>query len=432
MGSGGRQRMTGTPLPMDALTRAVNAIPDDQLSAVRQDALATFANRGFPTVRDEDWKYTDLSEAVRISCDWLEADTSSLCVNTDPIDAIRESIDAHWLVVSNGEMLDDAATLKSVTGLEIAALEPGEIRFDEPLSDLNAALLGRGLRLRISPDYADDKPIGILIADEAEAAPTASQVRIHIEVDAGCKARVVEYHTSVGLSAHYSNVFMQLSLARAAACDYVRIQERDLAHSQTARLNVSMAADSRLQHAAMDLGGKLARNDLHVDLKGQGASARFDGLYIAGPGQLIDNHTRVDHRVGPATSAQEYRGILAGRCRAVWNGKAVVHQGADGTDATQSNHNLLLTEDAEIDAKPELEIYADEVKCAHGTTVGQLDEKALYYLRTRGISRERASRILTRAFAATIVGRSPLAELHELLGEKVENRLRDIAAGSAS
>ncbi|MDX1509624.1 MAG: SufD family Fe-S cluster assembly protein, partial [Woeseiaceae bacterium] len=187
-----------------------------------------------------------------------------------------------------------------------------------------------------------------------------------------------------------------------------------------------------LRHNGVDLGGRLTRNDLVVDISQPDADAGFDGLYVVGDGQHIDNHTRVDHRVGPARSAQEYRGILSGHCRAVWNGKAIVHAGADGTDAEQANHNLLLTERAEIDAKPELEIYADEVKCSHGTTVGQLDERALFYLRSRGLTRDHAERVLTRAFATRIVEHSPIAAVREWLSGIVEARLRELAEKNRS
>ncbi len=149
----------------------------------------------------------------------------------------------------------------------------------------------------------------------------------------------------------------------------------------------------------------------------------FDGLYLAGSGQHIDNHTRVDHRVGPATSRQEYRGILNGRCRCVWNGKAIVHEGADGTDADQANHNLLLSQQAEIDAKPELEIYTDDVKCSHGTTVGQLDDASLFYLRSRGLDKRHATQVLTHAFAAGLVSRVPVEAARETVSKLMEERL---------
>jgi Fe-S cluster assembly protein SufD len=196
-------------------------------------------------------------------------------------------------------------------------------------------------------------------------------------------------------------------------------------------LDVRLGRDAELEHFGIDIGGGLARNDLALAIEGRNSTAILNGLYLAGPGQHVDNHTRTDHRVGPARSRQEYRGVLSGRCRAVWNGKAVVHRGADGTDLEQANHNLLLSEHAEIDAKPELEIYADDVKAAHGTTVGQLDERALFYLRTRGIGPARARRILTRAFAATVIDTVPIAALRELLGDKVEARLRAMAAGES-
>jgi len=190
--------------------------------------------------------------------------------------------------------------------------------------------------------------------------------------------------------------------------------------------------DSQFNYSGFDLGGDFVRNDIAVDLTRAGSCATFDGLYLIGEGQHIDNHTRVDHRTGPAESRQEYRGILAGKSRGVWNGKAIVHVGADGTDAEQANHNLLLSDNAEIDAKPELEIYADDVKCSHGTTVGQLDETALFYLRTRGLSKREAKQVLTTAFAQTIVGKAHNEATREYLRVKVAQRLDEIMQEAGS
>ena len=147
-------------------------------------------------------------------------------------------------------------------------------------------------------------------------------------------------------------------------------------------------------------------------------------MYLAGDGQHVDNHTLVNHRVGPATSRQEYRGILTGQARAVWNGKALVFEGADGTDAEQANHNLLLTERAEINTKPELEIYAEDVRCSHGTTVGQLDERALFYLRSRGIREDDARRLLVHAFAAQTLDSIPVAAIRDQVADLLDLRLR--------
>jgi Fe-S cluster assembly protein SufD len=273
---------------------------------------------------------------------------------------------------------------------------------------------------------ATEKPLGLLVIDEAVASAGVSQANVEIEVAPGCDAEIVEYHHSSGAADHYSNSVIALQIDQAAHVGYVRIQDRRLGHVQTGRISAALGADARLNMASYDLGGGMIRNDVDIDIVNPGVDAVFNVLYLAGDGQHIDNHTRVDHRVGPAKSSQEYRGILNGRCRCVWNGKAIVHKGADGTDANQANHNLLLSENAEIDAKPELEIYADDVKCSHGTTVGQLDEAALFYLRSRGMDKQQSIRILTHAFAADLVGRAPVAAAKDTITVLVEKRLANL------
>ena len=425
--------MSALALPDKELVAAVQELPDNSLAANRRAALARFLDRGFPTTRQEDWKYTDLTAVAEISQRWLEngAPAPSAAAIDARIEEIRSAIDVDWIVISNGVIRNPEA-LSSADGISAArfsdlAHEPG---FEHPLADLNAALLSDGLHIRVAADTAHERPIGIMIVDGADTEAGVAQARIRIELEAGSTAQFVEYHASIGDADHYANSVVELSLARGAAADYVRIQARDRAHAQTHRTAVRLDDSSTIRYSGFDLGGRLVRNDLDVDIAGRGASARIGGLYIAADGQHIDNHLRVDHRVGPATSEQEYRGILGGRCRCVWNGKAIVHAGADGTDAQQSNHNLLLSDRAEIDAKPELEIYADEVKCSHGTTVGQLDDSALFYLRSRGLDKQDAMRALTRAFGASIVSHAPVAVVADRLTEMVEQRLSALTDGN--
>ncbi len=422
--------MSQTALPLDALKSAVAALPDNALSALRQRALANFERAGFPLVKAENWKYTNLAPLIEISNDWLEAGAGRE-TSTTLVDSPVESIEAHWLVIDNGRIDSDRVDRFGAAGVTITPLGVSgtDSEFDWPLIDLNAALLEDGLSIRVDADV--EQPIGILIVDSATGAASVSQSRVEIEVNANCSARFIEYHCSVGDRPHYANTVVDLVLRHGARADYVRLQERDREHSQTARMTAVLERDSRLHHSAFDFGGKLVRNDLHIDIAEAGAEALFDGLYVAGDGQHIDNHTRVDHRVGPAVSRQEYRGILKGKARCVWNGKAIVHDDADGTDAEQANHNLLLSKNAEIDAKPELEIYADDVKCAHGTTVGQLDETALFYLRTRGLDQEHATRVMTHAFAGEVVSRVPLEDLREHVSDVLEQRLGKLAEGGS-
>lgn len=379
------------------------------------DKLRDIVGR-LPTTRDEDWKYTDLSRARDITSRWLEAGGETVAAEIDEdIGRITASIDATWFVIANGELQLPGDT----EGVFAERLESPPVA-DSALAELNTALLLDGLRLRIEGPL--NKPIGILLIDGAADTAT-SQTYVELEFAANSSGEVIEYHASLGAADHYANVMININVGDNAAANHVRIQDRDLSHVQTARTVVNVGRDARFSSTGFDLGGGLVRNDIVIDIAHPGAEISFDGLYLAGEGQHIDNHTRVDHRAGPATSRQEYRGILNGKCRCVWNGKAIVHQGADGTDADQANHNLLLSEKAEIDAKPELEIYTDDVKCSHGTTVGQLDETSLFYLRTRGLDRQHAKRILTHAFAAGLVSRIPVESARESVGKLVEARL---------
>lgn len=370
----------------------------------------------FPTPRDEDWKYTDLAPAREIASRWIAAGkpVASTDLATE-IDAITRAIDAHWFVFANGR-ITVAATADALDHDTTAPIATDE----NPLGELNIALLHECLRLRIKG--VPDKPIGLLFADAAGEV-SVTQTRVDVDIAPGSRAELIEYHWSHRGGEHYAHSRIDVRVGDDANLAHLRIQSRDRAHIQTTATRIDIGRNGSLAQANFDLGGRLVRNDLSIELSAKGAEVAFDGLYLAGDDQHIDNHTRVDHRVGPATSRQEYRGILNGRCRCVWNGKVVVHEGADGTDGDQSNHNLVLSEKAEIDTKPELEIYADDVKCSHGTTVGQLDETALFYLRSRGLDRRHATQVLTHAFAAGLVSRVPVTAAIDAVERLVTDRL---------
>jgi len=425
--------MSVVSLQADSLGKAVAMLSGDSPAEPRQLAMQQFLKRGFPTPRDEDWKYTDLANVVNISERWL-AHASALqagALDASQLAEIQSSIDASWLVFANGHLNEELSDALSESAIEVTRIDNTKvgINIEDPLADLNAALMVDGISIRIKNNTQVEKPVGLLFLDRATSTPMVTQSRVQISLEAGSSARFVEYHASNGDADHYSNVVVDVTVAEDAIMDYVRLQNRGRRHCQTQRLNVRLEKSSRMRHFGLDLGGALARSDLKIDIVGAGAAAEFNGLYIGSDKQHIDNHTRVDHRVGPATSTQEYRGIMSGKCRCVWNGKAIVHRGADGSDAEQANHNLLLSAHSEINAKPELEIYADEVKCAHGTTVGQLDDAALFYLRTRGLDPQLAKRMLTRAFATSVIEKSPIPELRDLISSQVEQRLGDLDGG---
>jgi Fe-S cluster assembly protein SufD len=412
-------------LSIDALNKVVAALPEDNLAESRRAALDQLRQDGMPGSREENWKYTDLSGAVAIANRWLEEGAEITRADAAAADDIVRAIDADWIVIDNGQVDAQAVDGTAISGVEIKHLNgsAGQMTPSGRLGDLNAALLRDGLSISVAASTELARPIGILIVDHADSAPTVSQIRVDIDVAANSSASFIEFHTSEGDADLYANSVVNVTLGDGSRADYVRIQDRDRVHEQTGYQSVTVGRDAELRHCAFDFGGRMVRNDLVIDLANPGGSAEFAGLYLIGDGQHIDNHTRTDHRTGPTESHQEYRGILTGKARGVWNGKAIVHEGADGTDAEQANHNLVLSKNAEIDAKPELEIYADDVKCSHGTTVGQLDETALFYLRTRGLSRHDAKQVLTRAFAQAIVGKSPISSLHDFLAVRIAARL---------
>lgn len=424
--------MRDATIDMKLLRAAVDALPADNLSPMRRAAAARFADMGFPTTRDEHWKYTSLAAAAQISNEWLASGVGAPAVEPAAgadarIAAVIEAIDARWLVVRDGLVDDRFFGAPGLEGVELSRLtDDAAVLVDHrsPMAVFNAALLRDGLLIKAVGDAAAGGPIGILYLDSPSSAVV--QTRLEIEVAAGATLSIIECSMSADPGRQFTNAVVGASLERGAHLDHVRIQNRDSLHVSVNRMDVRLGQDAIFQHNGFDLGGALTRNDVAAEIAGAGASVVLNGLYLASGQQHIDNHTSVVHAVGPATSVEEYRGILAGGSRCVFNGKVTVAKGADGTDARQANHNLLLSKKAEIDTKPELEIYADDVKCAHGATVGQLDESALFYLRSRGLDADQAQQILTRAFAASALSVLAIDACHDYLSKLLDQRLQTL------
>ena len=419
------------------LREAVELMPRDALAAMRQHALANFLQSGFPSVKHEDWRYTNLQAAVKLSESWLESKTEN--AKTLPQSAVKllekmqKQIEADWIVIAGGRVfLDDCKFASNgITAQRLSADETAASTIDtnQALSSLNAALLQDGLVIRVQAGAVIERPVALLVFDDSEATTAVSHSRVLIEAGANSSVKLLEMHQSLGKVEQFSNTVTQLNLHAGSKVAMTRVQDRQASHLHTGRVTARIGADASFSITSIDIGGALIRNDVVIDLAEPGSAVTMNGLYLASDKQHIDNHTRVDHRVGPSNSSEEYRGLISGSARCVFNGKAIVHPGADGSDAQQSNHNLLLSDKAEIDTKPELEIYADEVKCSHGATVGQLDPVSLFYLRTRGLNEDEAIRILTSAFATKIIDASPVAEAHDYLQQRCTERLSRIIAG---
>ena len=409
------------------LEAAVAARSGDALTGIRSAALARFLGQGLPGPRHEDWRYTNLGNVVDLSNRWL--DSGAPRAEADSISTAPEAIDAVWIPVVNGvvdrdrlaQAADALGSDVTVTLLSEASGNP-ELLIDDALASLNAALMPDALRIQVSANSTVNKPIGLLI-DDTGKDDAVTQLRLIVDVGANASAEFVELHRSESGGARFCNSVTEARIDDGARVAWAKIQERAEGDTQIGRLQVTLGRDSRFEHAAIDLGGRLIRNDTTATIAHPGAHFGTAGLYLTGDNQHVDNHVTADHQVGPATSTQNYRGIAGGTSRCVFNGKAMVREGADGTDAEQSNHNLLLSKRAEIDTKPELEIYAEDVKCSHGATVGQLDDTALFYLRSRGLDRDQAARVLTRAFAGSVIEQVPVAAVADYLSTAIDQKL---------
>jgi Fe-S cluster assembly protein SufD len=285
-----------------------------------------------------------------------------------------------------------------------------------PFSALNTAFMDEGAVVRLAPGSVVEKPIVLQFLSRANAKPVMSHPRILVEAGARSQATLIEHHVGESEAANFTNLVAELMLDRGAILTHYKLQEAPLGDLHVASIHVEQSRDSRYTSFNLNLGGALVRNDLISELNGEGAEANFYGLFYGQGRQHIDNHTLANHNAPRTFSNENYKGILDDRARGVFNGKVVVKRDSQKIEGFQSNANLLLSDRAEIDAKPELEIYADDVKCSHGTTTGQLDEEAVYALRTRGIDEQTARGLLTLAFAGEVMERVDL----DAVAERVE------------
>ena len=405
-----------------AFERALAALPgDDGLASLRQRAKDHFLAQGMPDPRHEDWRYTRLDRLLDEGLAAAAVPSSQ----TDLNDLALEGTRGGRLLFNGGR-----SVAVDVGGLDSVQVESLVDRWQQPLARisvsgetpsltaLNTAWFTDGMLVKVPAGAAMPQPAYCLYVDSAGGH---AQARLSIEVGAGAKAHfIVHYRGQAGPG--WTNAVIDVSLGRGATLELERLQEHGPDHHHTERLSATLEADSKLRFATADLGGELVRNDIGIALRAPGAAVELYGLFLAGRGQHIDNHTRIDHEAADTRSMERFRGIAAEGGRGVFNGKVIVRQDAQRIDAQQQSNNLLLGDRCEIDTKPELEIYADDVKCSHGATVGQLDEDQLFYLQTRGIDAAEGRRLLTLAFANTAIQRFHSGSVQN----RIDERLRQI------
>lgn len=378
---------------------------------IRRAALDAALRDGLPGPRTERWKYTSLRALERRA--FADAAES---VAIDP--ALLAGIPAPRLVFVNGRYADDLSDASGLPdGVELRPLsqalrgdaresnflERRYERADEVFARLNAALAREGAVLRIAADVRVATPIHFVFVGAATGSDVAWHARHFIELRRGASATVVEHQLAQDAHANLGNGLMHVHLAAGSTLRHARVQDDSVGATLFARTDAVLARNADYRRIDLELGAALSRHELNVRLEGEGAKLRADGVLFADGRRHVDTRLGIEHIARDATSSLTWRGLGAGRSRAVFHGGIVIRAGADGSEAALSNKNLLLTEGAEIDTQPVLEIHADEVKAAHGATVGQLDPTALFYLRSRGIPETDARRLLTTAFCREIV-----------------------------
>ncbi|MBN1516037.1 Fe-S cluster assembly protein SufD [Candidatus Sumerlaeota bacterium] len=418
--------------------RRLAAEPELWLKEMREAAITQFALIGFPETRQENWRHTELSR--------LTGYTFATARDYPLDDADIAEIQSHYhdidggarLVFVNGWLHDELSTLGRLPDAVVIsslsnAREALGAEIDEHLANyacydrhafiqLNTAFMTDGLFLKIPDGVELEPPVQLIFYSKSEDAPSINHPRNLIILGKSARATVVETYIGSPDAVYLANPVTEIDLAENAALDHYKIQLESGAAFHMATIQARQARDSRMRQTAINNGALIMRNDLGSVMIGEGGDCKFFGLYLPQGEQHMDTHSRLDHAAPHCTSTELYKGVLDDRATGVFNGKIDVRRGAQKTDAVQSNHALLLTDEARVNARPQLEIYADDVKCTHGATAGEPDTDALYYLQTRGIDKETAKAMIIAAFASEIIEEIAVDAVRERIQQIVWDR----------
>ncbi len=433
------------------------------LGQLREDGWARFSAEGFPSTHEEDWRFTNLAALAKTP--FRRAAKGEAAASPAQLAAYRLPGAACQLVFVNGHFAPQLSDLGNLPeGLLVCSLAkaidcgregcaPEGIeqhlgRYADMGRDvftaLNTALWEDGAYLRIHRGVALEQPIHLLYVSAGAGAEIATHPRTLIIAEDASQAAIVEDYVSLGDEAAFSNAVTELAAGQNAIVSHFLVERENLASFNVSTLRIEQSRSAQVDSHSILLGGGLVRNNVHPVLNGEGAECLINGLFIgasrqrgaggqhSASGQHIDNFMFVEHARPNCNSRQFYNGILADHARGVFHGRIVVHKDAQKTDAKQTNRNLLLSDDARIDTKPQLEIYADDVKCTHGATIGQIDEAQLFYLRSRGFAQADARNLLLYAFAAECLDRMKNSAARDFAEILIRERLQELASAAKS
>jgi Fe-S cluster assembly protein SufD len=417
----------------DSFQEQLNGGTNLPFHKTRKIAISELAELGFPAQKNEDWKYTNVAQIVGRKFRFLSDNKTLQKADVKPF--LFEELKETVLVFVNGHFSEELSTLNiDSQGVVVDNLKNAmEKHLDivdkylakyvpiagNSFAALNTAFTADGAFVYVPRNCKLEEVIHIIYITDAEEVDGMSQPRNLFVVADGAQAHIIESFHSVSTTTYFNNLVTEVYVGANAHLDHLKLQDENPSAYHVSNSQVHQERDSVYTTVNLDLGAKLVRNNLNIRLNGVNGEAHIFGYYMGSGDQHIDNQTFIDHAVPNCFSNELYKGILDDRARGVFNGKILVRPDAQKTNALQSNKTLLLTNDAEVDVKPQLEIFADDVKCTHGATIGQLDDEALFYLRARGISEEMASAMLRHAFVADVLENIKVESIREHMDERI-------------
>lgn len=398
----------------------------------RKAAIGNFEKLGFPTLKNEEWKYTNISSALKK--DFL-IDAPSSVSKSDIENFLYKGLDANILVFVNGHFSEELSEISSPASSAIvkpfAEADPEllekyfgkELSANDGFTYLNTAFAQSGSFIKIPKGKSADKPFLLYFISDARVQNVFSQPRNLFVAEENSKVKIIESYHTLGEHSGFNNTVTEIILHKDARVEYYKIQNESSNSYHVGSTQVQQEGKSVFSGTTVSLGGSITRNNMNIVLNAEYSEATMYGLSLINGTQHVDNHTIADHAKPNCFSNELYKAILDQKSSGVFNGKIFVKQDAQKTNAFQSNKNILLSKDASMNTKPQLEIFADDVKCSHGATIGQLDEEPLFYLRSRGIGEEKAKALLVTAFAQDIIDHIKIEPLKESLLTVISQRL---------
>ncbi len=420
------------------LEKSLNGESKTALHATRRQAIEKFAELGFPTTKDEEWRFTNVAQISKTQFTPALAYTDQGLTKKDIEPLTFGGLQCSRLVFLNGHFSAEFSNLPTQKGVNVRSLRAAAkidseivnqhlakyVKFDENgFTALSAAFMQDGAFIHVADGVEVQDPIHLIFVATGDAS-VAANPRNLIVAGKSSKVSIVESYVGRASTSYLTNAVTEFVVGENAIVEHDKLQDEVLESFHIGTVHFQQSAHSNVVSNAVNFGGAIVRNTITVVLNGEGIESTLNGLSIGTVNQHIDNHTTIDHAKPRCASHEMYKSILDGKSKGVFNGKIFVRKDAQKTDAKQTNKTLLLSDEATIDTKPQLEIFADDVKCTHGATVGYLDDEQLFYLRARGIGKEEANDLLTFAFASDVINRVHIEPLREQLDAMVHAKLQ--------